>query len=62
MVKFFERRAFFVLRIIYVKFYRIKNDNIFTLSLQNKHLIFNSYETFIFFSYSVILFIITQLH
>lgn len=50
MVKFFERRAFFVLRIIYVKFYRIKyNDNIFTLSLQNKHLIFNSYETFIFF-------------
>lgn len=38
------------------------NDNIFTLSLQNKHLIFNSYETFIFFSYSVILFIITQLH
>ena len=30
--------------------------------MQNKHLIFNSYETFIFFSYSVILFIITQLH
>ncbi len=34
----------------------------FLLYLQNKHLIFNSYETFIFFSYSVILFIITQLH
>lgn len=50
MVKFFERRAFFVLRIITLNFIGLKyNDNIFTLSLQNKHLIFNSYETFIFF-------------